>query len=229
MKSIIFILLFLPMQFYGQNPERISFRMNLNYPIQIEGFEKTCINDADIHYAFRKPTFLGNYNSSDIDLAIRIKPKLPHLAFEFILRNSAMKFNGGEYYSNLNYNLITPGVGLMYINPFSKNLTLAGYFNFYCGFARLTRDANMRNIFYNEFTYLIRHDAIDLKFIVPIIEPGIEFEYQVSAMLGIQTRVGMTFSSFPDFDVESPLFYKSLLISAGIKYIIFRNKKFSYQ
>ncbi|MBK6962821.1 MAG: hypothetical protein IPH20_02535 [Bacteroidales bacterium] len=228
MRSLLIFLLFIPVAIVGQNSEKISLRINYNHQVQIESFEKMCVNVLDIHYPFEQPTFLGNIKSFDIDLAIRVKPNKLPVAIEFILRNTSMKFTGGDYYKNLKCRIFSPGVGIIYKYPLTKNISVSAYVSFLMGFANLTREYNENHIYYNEFVYLIRHDPVKETFIVPVIEPGLEIEYKLASRFGFQVRTGMAFSSFPDFDIESPLFYKTLILSAGFRYIISRNKSLSY-
>ncbi|KAF0204252.1 MAG: hypothetical protein FD170_570 [Bacteroidetes bacterium] len=228
MRSTLLFLLFIPVSLFSQNAEKVSLRINYNHQIEIESFEKMCINTFDLNYPFQQPTFLGNVQSFDIDVALRIKPNQLPVDIELILRNTSMKFTGGDYYNNLKCKIYSPGVGFLYKYPLAKNIYVSGYVSFLMGIASLTRDNNEKFIYYDEFGYMIKHDQMEKKFIVPAIEPGLEIEYMITSMLGLQARVGMELSSFPDFDIESPMFYKTLLLSAGFRYNILRNKSLIY-
>jgi len=228
MKSVTMILLFVPVALWGQMKERVSIRMNYNHVYHIEKFEKLCTNEFDVHYPFQIPTFLGNHKSFDLDLAIRINPEQTPFSYEIILRRSAMTFTGGDYYKNLKCTILAPGAGISYKYPVLNNLFAAGYLNFLMGVARISREENNYKIYYNELVYSIRQESIDKIFLMPVIEPGLEIEYQVTTLFALQTRIGLALSSYPDFETDSPLFYKSLLLSAGLKYIIKRNKTIGY-
>lgn len=228
MRSTLLFLLFLPVSLFSQNTEKISLRINYNHQIQIESFEKMCTSIIDPNYPFQQPTFLGNVQSFNIDVALRIKQNQLPVDIELILRNTSMKFTGGDYYNNLKCRIYSPGLGFLYKYPLAKNIYISGYVNILMGIASLTRDNNEKNVNYNEFVYLIKHDQMKENFIVPAFEPGLEIEYNVTSMLRFQARVGMELCSFPDFDIESPMFYKTLLLSAGFRYNILRNKSLIY-
>lgn len=225
--AIIFILLF-PRSLFSQIADKISLRTNYNHVIYIESFEKMCINTFDSNYPFQQPTFLGNVQSFDIDMALSLKPSQLPVTLELILRRTSMKFAGGDYYNNLKCKIYSPGVGFLYKYPLAKNIYVSGYASFLMGIASLTRDSNEKFINYDEFGYIIKHDQVEKKFIVPVIEPGLEIEYMITSRFRVQSRVGMALSSFPDFDIESPVFYKTLLLSAGFSYSILRNRSITY-
>lgn len=228
MRHLLMILLFVPLSLWGQMNERFSLRMNYIHHILIGDFDKMSTNEFDVHYPFQIPTFLGNYKSSGLELAFKFKSENNPFSFDLIFRKNTMKFTGGYYYKNLECAILAPGLGVSYQFPVTENFSLAGFINILTGISSISRDENRLKIYYGDVVYKIIHEELSERFFLPSLEPGLEFEYLISSNLAFQTRCSLLLSSFPDFETTSPLFHKSLQLSAGVKLVINRKKTIGY-
>jgi hypothetical protein len=224
----LYLLLWIPIVCSAQNFDKFNIRANINFIRPFESFEKTYLNADFKDYTYQKPTVLGNLsNTYSEEIALIYAGFSTKYQPEVVIRMNGYALGNSDFYRNFAIHSISLGLGfgvkLLEVN----SLTLSANLTIFAGYSKLTSDSLQMVIGFPEDVNLrIDYSARKLTFLNPSVDIGGSLLYQVTDRIGVQSRVSINLNHFPDFDIPSPLFYKSFYFGAGVFCRFIKNKRF---
>ncbi len=212
----------------GQNSGKIDIRFNLSHLIPIGQLDDSFLNSTITAYPFKQPTILGNLGKiKNIEFGIAHRTLFKKFYPEIIVRYNKYYISTSNFYRNLSLRTYSVGLGVDKPLKVWKKLNISTYVNFFLGISELTSDENLVTVIYDNSTYFkIDYAGRKIRFMSPSFDLGGGIGYEITDRLSIEGRVGLNLINFPDFDISSPLFYKSVAPGLGLNFKLFKNKRF---
>lgn len=233
MKTLFCVVFLFPIMCYSQSFNKIGVRLNYSIAQPITEIDAYYLNQDFKNIPYQRATLLSEieiaYNFEIAAIYAGISKKYD---LEFIIKSIKYSRDDNRFYKNLLIKTHSVGLGNVLKLVHKKRLVLSSYFNAFLSFSRLTSDNREVIVETDGKNYSlvlqISYAERKINFTNSSFDFGGIINFEYTSRLSVQARLGLSLTNFPDFDIPSPVFYKTLQLGVGLKYELFKNKKFYY-